>query len=117
MAKKKDLDATINDALDDWDCNQMIAFLRDVIPLLELYDVEDEDDWVEKEVGAGVENVRNVRLIRTLYLVSRIAEFHTGKLVSFKCKYPQLHKKMEARVQQLKEDHPEEFLGMINDRR
>ncbi len=113
MAKKKDLNQTINDALDDWDCKQMIAFLRDIIPLFELYDVEDEDDWVEKEIGGGEENVRSVRLIRTVYLVSRIAEFHTGKLVSFKCKYPGLHKKMHEFVNKLKEDHPEEFLGMI----
>lgn len=103
MAKKKTIEEQINEALDDWDCNQQIAFLRDIIPLFELYDVEDEDDWVEKKVGGDAENVRTVRLIRTIYLISRIAEFHTGKLVSFKCKYPGLYKKMAAIVEDIKE--------------
>lgn len=100
MAKKKDINETINDALNDWDCDQQIAFLRDIIPLFELYDVEDEDDWVKNQVGE--ENERNVRLIRTVYLISRIAEFHTGKLVSFKCKYPGLYKKMQAIMDSMK---------------
>lgn len=116
MAKRKNLDEQINEALNDWDCKQQIAFLRDIIPLFELYDVEDEDDWVEKEVGGGEENVRNVRLIRTVYLISRIAEFHTGKLVSFKCKYPMLFKKMHEMVEKLKEDHSEDSLGMIDNK-
>lgn len=103
MAKKKTVEEQINEALDDWDCNQQIAFLRDIIPLFELYDVEDEDDWVEKAVGGDKENVRTVRLIRTVYLISKIAEFHTGKLVSFKCKYPGLYKKMQDIVDGLKE--------------
>lgn len=67
--------------------------MRDIIPLFELYDVEDEDDWVENAVGK--ENERNVRLVRTVYLVSRIAEFHAGKLCNLKIKFPNLHNKME----------------------
>jgi hypothetical protein len=90
---KKNLEQQINEALEVWNCKQMVAFLRDIIPLFELYDVEDEDDWVKDAVGE--ENERNVRLIRTVYLVSKIAEFHAGALVSFKVKFPKIYLKME----------------------
>jgi hypothetical protein len=71
----------------------MCRFLRDIIPLFELYDVEDENDWVKEAVGES--NERNVRLIRTVYLVSRIAEFHTGVLASLKMNFKDLYKRME----------------------
>lgn len=93
MPKKKSLEQEINEFLDLWDCKQLCAFLRDIIPLFELYDVDDEDDWVKEAVGE--ENQRNVRLIRTVYLVSRIAEFHTGKLCSVKMNFKDIYKRME----------------------
>ena len=95
MRKKRTLEEEINDFLDKWDCKQQIAFLRDIIPLFELYDVEDEDEWVEKNVGGDEENVRTVRLIRTVYLVSRIAEFHAGKLCTLKIDFKDLYQRME----------------------
>jgi hypothetical protein len=90
---KKDIETEINDFLAYFDCQKMINFLRDIIPLFELYDVDQEDDWVKNVVGEG--NTRNVRLIRTVYLVSRIAEFHAGKLCTIKAKHPQLWKRLE----------------------
>ena len=71
----------------------MSAFLRDIIPLFELYDVEQEDDWVADAVGD--EDTRNVRLIRTVYLISRIAEFHAGKLSSMKIRFREIYLRME----------------------
>lgn len=93
MKSKKTLEQEINEFLESWDADQMCAFLRDIIPLFELYDVEEESDWVRDAVGA--ENERNVRLIRTVYLISRIAEFHTGKLASVKMNFKNLYQKME----------------------
>lgn len=90
---KKPIEDQINEALDFWDCKKQIAFLRDILPLFELYDVEDEDDWVKE--ASGEENERNVRLIRTVYLISKIAESHAGSLASFRMKFPKLHEKME----------------------
>lgn len=97
---KKTLEQQINEALNCWDCSHQIAFLRDIIPLFELYDVEDEDDWVKDAVGE--EDERNVRLIRTMYLVSKIAENHAGALVNFKVRFPKLYLKMEKN-EELKE--------------
>ena len=93
MGKKRTLDQEINEFLEFWDGDQMCAFLRDIIPLFELYDVEEESDWVTEAVGS--ENERNVRLIRTVYLISRIAEFHAGKLASVKINFKEIYKKME----------------------
>lgn len=93
MAKKKDINEEINDFLSSWDCEKMISFLREIIPLFELYDVEDESDWVKDAVGE--ENERNVRLIRTVYLMSRIAEFHSGRLCSLNVRFKHLWKRME----------------------
>lgn len=71
----------------------MINFLRDIIPLFELYDVEDEDDWVKEAVGE--ENERNVRLIRTVYLMSKIAENHSGSLASIRMNFKEIWKRIE----------------------
>lgn len=91
--KKQSIEEEIEAFLEKWDCKQLCDFLRDIIPLFELYDVEDESDWVKEAVGE--ENERNVRLIRTVYLVSRIAEFHAGILCSLKVNFKDLWKKLE----------------------
>lgn len=93
MKKKKNLEQEINEFLEYWGCDQMSAFLRDIIPIFELYDVDGEDDWVADAVGD--ENTQNVRLIRTVYLVSRIAEFHAGKLCSISIKFKDIYRRLE----------------------
>lgn len=95
MAKKLTIEEEINHFLDRWDYKEQIQFLKDVIPLVELYDVEEDDDWVEKEVGGDIENVRNIRLIRTVYLMSKIAEFHAGKLCMINIEFKNLWKRIE----------------------
>jgi len=93
MGKKNTVEEDINAFLEKWDGDQMCSFLRDIIPLFELYDVDEEDDWVREAVGQSDE--RNVRLIRTVYLISRIAEFHAGILCSIKMNFKDLYKRME----------------------
>lgn len=93
MPKHKTIEDEINDFLEMWDCNQMQDFLRDIIPLFELYDVDENNDWVKDSVGE--EDERNVRLIRTVYLVSRIAEFHAGKLCHINIEFKNLWKRLE----------------------
>lgn len=90
---KKSVEQLINNFLMDWSVDEMTAFIRDLIPIFELYDVDLDDDWVEKEVGK--ENERNVRLIRTVYLISKFSENHAGRLCSIKANFPGLWKKME----------------------
>lgn len=90
---KKDIQSEINDFLQYFDSKKMVNFLRDIIPLFELYDVEDEDDWVKDAVGE--EDERNVRLIRTVYLMSKIAENHSGVLASIRLHYKEIWKRIE----------------------
>ena len=93
MKSKKTLEDEINEFLEYWDADQMCAFLRDIGPVFKLYDVDEKNDWVKKIVGE--EDERNVRLIRTVYLISRIAEFHAGKLVGVKVNFKNIYQKME----------------------
>lgn len=95
MGNKRSLEEEINDFLEKWDVNVMNNFLRDVIPLIELYDVDENDDWVKDAVGE--ENERNVRLIRTVYLVSRIAEYYSGIFAALKMDFRNLHWRMEKK--------------------
>lgn len=98
MSKKLPLDQEINQFLQEWDSKHLISFLQDIIPLFELYDVQDEGDWVADEVGGDIETVRNVRMIRTVYLISRIAEFHAGKLCLINVRFKNLWQRMEKAV-------------------
>ena len=93
MSPKKSVEQEINEFLEKWDCEQMRAFLRDIIPLFELYDVEDENDWLNEVVSE--EDKRNVRLIRTVYLVSRIAENHSGILAHIRMNHRRLWERLE----------------------
>ncbi len=96
MKKKQTLEEEINHFLERWDYKEQIQFLKDVIPLVELYNVDEDDDWVEKAVGGDIENVRNVRLIRTVYLMSKLAEFHAGKLCMINIEFKNLWKRIET---------------------
>jgi hypothetical protein len=97
---KKDIESEIRDFLQLWPAQQMIDFLRDIIPLFELFDVEDENDWVMDAVGPDDE--QNVRLVRFIYLVSVIAEKHTGRLARVKSSHPKLCSRLEEIAAQFK---------------
>lgn len=108
MAKqKKTVEEQINEAMFDWAGQPLIEFLRDCIALFKLWDIDDENDWVEEAVGGDDDNVRTVRLVRTVYILSQIAEKNTGRFVSLKTKYPKLCEKMEAMVSSMPDDHSE----------
>lgn len=83
----------INAFLEIWDINAQLLFVKEALALLKIYDVDENDDWVEKEVGK--ENAQNVRLIRTVHLISRIADFQSGKLCMIKSKFKDIWKRIE----------------------
>lgn len=90
---KKTLEDQINGFLEMWDVDRQVSFLRDILPLFELFDVEDEKDWVVEAVGE--ENQTHFRLIRTVYIMSKIAEKHAGRLASIRVNFPELWRRME----------------------
>lgn len=89
----KDLQHQINEFLEVWDLEQQEKFIRDVVPLFEMYFNVDKDFGLyDKE--DGLEHA-TVRLIRSVYLISKMAECHAGKLATVKMQWPSLWKKME----------------------
>lgn len=95
MSKKRTLEEEINSFLEIWDINSQVSFLNHVYEFIKLYDIEEDDDWVKKIVGGDEENVRTIRLIRTVYLMSKIAYFHAGKFCTLKCEFKDLWHRME----------------------
>lgn len=90
---KKDLQQEINEFLELFDVHSLISFLECTIPLTELYAVEENSDWVEDYVGK--DQASTIRMIRTVYLISKLAEKSGGKLATVKARFGNLWKRLE----------------------
>lgn len=92
--QKKSLEDQLDEFLDIWDLDAQSNFFKDIFPVIELYNIkEGENDWVEDLVGPEERDI--IRLVRSAYLISKIAEYHSGKLAKTKARCPDLWKKME----------------------
>ena len=98
MKKKRDMIQETEDFIEHFGIKGVQGIIKEVYEFYELYDVDEIDDWVANYVGGDAENVRNVRLIRTVYLVSRLAEIFAGSLCMIKTKYPKFYKRLEQYV-------------------
>lgn len=92
------MEKNISKFYDIWEAKDLCQFLRHTVSLLELYDIDDEDDWVAKEVGQ--DNETNVRILRTMYIVVRFAEIFSGKIARTKAEFKGLYQKMEKMGQE-----------------
>ncbi len=90
---KKTIEQEINEFLIEWDRPQMESFIRYIDALSKLYHVDENGDWVEEAVGE--ENAREVRVIQTIYLISRLAEFHAGRLAYMNVRFKKLWMRLE----------------------
>lgn len=88
----KSLEKDINGFLEDFDITKLLDIIEDIMPLCELYNISDKDDWVKNLIG---DDHRHIRILRTVYLISRIAERHGGKMAIMRMKHPRLFEKME----------------------
>lgn len=90
----KTIEQEINEFYELWPVEKFTLFFQDIAEILELYDVDEDDDWVknaiEKEEEASI-----VRLIRTVYLFSRFAENHSATLARIKVHHKNLWKRLE----------------------
>lgn len=100
--KKDDIELQINRFLDMYDLEKLNSFFKDILPLIELYHFNNGEDWVEKEVGK--ENVVQIRLVRTIYLLCRFSHFHAGELVRINSNFKNLWLKMESVVKDTEEN-------------
>ncbi len=91
---RKSTEQEINEFLDIWDCKQINSFFRDVIPLLQLYNVDENHDWLRDIIKA--EDLQSVRLARTVYLLSIICENHSGKMSTAMIHHRNLYKRLET---------------------
>ncbi len=96
MKDKFSIETEINRFLDSWGIEEMTNFMNEILPLVDLYHIDDED-WVSEIVGE--ENTTTVRIVRTVYLTSRIAEIFSGKFCTINIKHKNLWKKMEKEAQ------------------
>lgn len=90
---KKDLQQEINEFLEIFDVKSLISFLECTIPLTELYDVDESKDWVEDYVGK--DQASTIRMIRTVYLISKLSEISGGKIATVKAKFGNLWQRLE----------------------
>ncbi len=94
--KKSDLEKEINQFLEVWDLQMLCQFIEATYPMFELYNVSENEDWVKDALSEkDDDNVRTVRLVRTVYLMSRIAEIYAGRLAVINCRFKGLWKRME----------------------
>jgi len=93
MTKKK-IDEEINEFLQMWGCDEIVGFTKSIIPLFDLYDLDENDDWKEK-IDGDEENQRNVRLISTVYHMSKISDLFSKKLSKIKKRHENLWQRME----------------------
>lgn len=87
------IERDISNFLHEWGYDKMGDFLGDVMEVYQLYNVTKESDWVLDIVGA--DDVANVRLVRMVYLMSKIAQIYGSGLYKLNCQFKTLPAKME----------------------
>lgn len=92
--KTVSLEEEINFFLDKWDVKQLMSYLKDTVSLIELYNVTEEDDWLKDRVD-DKDDIQNVRLIRTVYLLSKVADAHSGVFCHLKMNFNGLWKRID----------------------
>jgi len=94
---KKPIEDEINELLGIVDMDCINLFFKELYYLFALFDVDEKDDWLEKLVGPS--NVREVRLIRTCYIASRLAEHFSSKFCSIKAHHPKFWERLQKYVE------------------
>jgi hypothetical protein len=88
-----DFEEEMGKVLGIYRCDQLISLFEDFFEIVKLYNVDETDDWVKDVVAE--DDVRNVRLIRTVYLLSKLAHNHSDMLKRVKRVAPGLWQRME----------------------
>lgn len=93
----KDVDDKINKELDRFldvcSIEEMFNIAKDAVPLVELHEMMEgyeliDDEEEKQEVSAQL-------FVRVIYLLSKFAHLHAGKLCVIKSVFPDLHKRLE----------------------
>lgn len=92
MKKKKTLEEDIADFLSYWDHKKQVEFVLDVIAVSELFD-DEHGNWIREAVGD--EDEKNVRMLRFVFLMSRMAEVHGSRIATINARFKGLWKRMQ----------------------
>ena len=76
-----------------YNCEKFIELIEDIYEIVLLYDVDEKEDWVRDRVGEI--NLKDVRIARTAFLLSRLADRHANALKRVHRAAPALWQKME----------------------
>jgi hypothetical protein len=90
------IEEQINEFLLYLNKDKLQNFILDVLPLFELYDIEENADWVAEIVG---DDADKIRLIRTVYLMSKIAALHGPTLKNLDKRFRNLYLDMEKVIE------------------
>lgn len=93
MKKKLSLDEQLNEIMQLFDFESMCDLMKCLAELFKIYNVDDEDDWIEKLVGK--DNLQNVVRVRTVYILSKIADTHASKFSTCKIRFGGVWKQLE----------------------
>ncbi len=93
VPNKNTLGDDVNGILSLFGPDHLQDIMTQMWELYDLYGRDEEGDWVADAVGEG--NVREVRLARTAYVLSAIADAHSKALGKIKSRFPGFHKQAE----------------------
>ncbi len=94
MKNKKTLEQEINEFFDILGEKETLNLLAHMFFVFELYDVDEDNGWLAECIKE--EDVHNVRMIRTVYLLSKIADLYAGKFCEIKTRFKGLWKRLEG---------------------
>lgn len=93
MKKKLQVSEEVSLFLERYTLEDLQSLLKEILGLIDLFNVDEQNDWLKDLVGE--DNCDNVRLARVVYIISRLAEFHAGKLLKIRLEFPHLWERME----------------------
>ena len=99
MSYKKPLGEEVNGILEIFGPDQLLEFLKIGWELYDLYGRDEDGDWVEEIVG---DDVDHVRLARTAYLLSALAEKTHKPFSKIHRQHPDFYLKAERLANSLK---------------
>lgn len=94
--KKLSLEDEINEMLKVVHGDFVHDFFEELYLIFNIFNVTEDDDWVK--VLVGEENFREVRLISSIYIFSRMAERFSSKFSQIKSHFPEFWKRLEVYV-------------------
>jgi len=90
----EELESKIHVFFEKWSFEEMNDLARFFIEFLEVFEIDKDMDW-EREVLQN-EETRNIKIIRCMYIVLKMADLYAGKFVATKVEFKGLWRKLEA---------------------